>query len=272
MSGLGKQVRLNRILGHPSGRMFSVAVDHFVGYAATMQDGLVDLPTTIGKMLGAGPDAVTMLAGTARSCWPAHAGRTALIIQAGCFTPDDRVSELLSTPEEALSLGADAIAVAIGVRGPSEGRYLRMLADTVRAADRLELPVFAHIYPRHYVDGQATIVTDPEEIAWAARCGIECGADVVKIAYSGDKDSFAEIVSNCPRPVVAAGGARTPTLDLALRTAQSALAAGARGVTVGRNIWGAPDVEAAARAFALVIHDGKTPGLALDAMAVPARQ
>ncbi len=40
---LGKQVRLNRIFGHASGRLCSVAVDHFIGYSESMAVGLSDL-------------------------------------------------------------------------------------------------------------------------------------------------------------------------------------------------------------------------------------
>jgi fructose-bisphosphate aldolase, class I len=64
------------------------------------------------------------------------------------FTPDDRVRELVTTPEDAVRMGADALAVAIPVRRATEGSYLRWLIDTVRAAAGLEIPVVAHVYPR----------------------------------------------------------------------------------------------------------------------------
>ncbi|GAA1310319.1 aldolase [Planotetraspora silvatica] len=255
MPGLGTAVRLNRIFSNPSGRFFSVAVDHFVGYPRTMQDGLRDLPSMVKTLVDVAPDAITMFAGSARAIWMPYAGTLPLIVQAGCFTPDDRVMEVLATPEDALRLGADAIALAIGVRGPNEGTYLRYLDRTVAAAEKLELPVIAHIYPRSYVNGPE-IVTDAEDIAWAARCGIECGADVIKIAYTGSIDSFAEIVDSSPRPIVVAGGLRTSSLHEALTTANESLKAGAVGLTVGRNVWGHDDPAAVAKAFKSVIHDG----------------
>lgn len=255
MPGLGTAVRLNRIFSHPSGRFFSVAVDHFVGYPRTMQDGLSDLPRMVRTLVGTAPDAITMLAGAARSIWMPYAGTLPLIVQAGCFTPDDRVMEVLATPEDALRLGADAIAIAVGVRGPNEGTYLRYLDRTVAAAEKLELPVIAHIYPRSYVNGPE-VVTDADDIAWAARCGIECGADVIKIAYTGSVDGFAEIVESSPRPIVVAGGLRTSSLRETLTTAKESLKAGAVGLTVGRNVWGHDDPAAVVRAFKAVIHDG----------------
>ncbi|OWK22525.1 hypothetical protein AJ88_10830 [Mesorhizobium amorphae CCBAU 01583] len=66
------------------------------------------------------------------------------MIQAGCFTPDDRISELIATPEDAVRAGADALAVAIPVRGATEGKYIRWLTDSVNAAARYGMPVVAH--------------------------------------------------------------------------------------------------------------------------------
>ena len=40
---------------------------------------------------------------------------------------------------------------------------------------------------------------------------------------------------------------------------------GARGATIGRNIWGFDQITAAVRAFKAVIHDGKTADEALEA-------
>src|SRR5438034_272388 len=124
-----------------------------------------------------------------------------------------RLNRIFNHPS--LRLGADAIAVAIGVRGPNEGKFLRILAEMVEEADRIGLPVISHIYPRDFSKG-AAIVFDHDNILWAVRCGIECGADVIKVPFTGDIESFREIVSTSPVPVVAAGGPRSETLDEAL--------------------------------------------------------
>ena len=70
---LGKQIRLNRLFAHPSGRLCSVAVDHFIGYQAGLPDGLRDLPSALRTIVAAGPDAVTMHKGVALRCWPPYA-------------------------------------------------------------------------------------------------------------------------------------------------------------------------------------------------------
>ena len=201
------------------------------------------------------PDTMTMTLGTAKHCWPAHVGQASLIVQASCWTPDDRIREQLATAEDAIRLGADALAVAIGVRGATEGDFIRWLTDAVRAAAPFDLPVVAHIYPRDYSDG-VKIVFTPEEIAYAVRVGIETGVDVIKVGYPGDEAAFSEIIAACPVPVVMAGGPKEPTLRDALAQIHAGMRAGARGAVVGRNIWGEADMERAARAYAGVIHDG----------------
>jgi len=261
--GLGKQIRLNRLFAHPSGRFCSVAVDHFVGYAGKMHPGLANLPKAIAEVVAGGPDAVTAQKGAALSCWGPHAGKVPLILQAGCFTQDDRISEIVTDPEECVRMGADAIAIAIGVRGSSEGRYIKFLADGVAAAARYDLPVIAHIYPRRFSSSGVTVLHEPDEIFWATRVGIECGADVVKVPYTGDPTSYGQIVDVCPVPLVAAGGPKTETLEDALESMAGVVASGARGATIGRNVWGHGEIGVALAAFKGVIHDRLCPSDAL---------
>jgi len=260
---LGKRIRLQRIFAHPSGRLCSVAIDHFIGYQRGLPQGLTNLPATLAELAPAHPDAITMGKGPARSTFEPYAGRIPLIVSSVYFTPDDAVIEQVATPQEALLLGADAIAVAIGVRGPQEGKYLKLLAGVVEKADRINLPVMAHIYPRDFSD-TPHIAHDPENVLWAVRCGIECGADVIKTPFTGDADSFRDIVNTSPVSVVAAGGPRAETLEQALEAMSQVVASGARGATIGRNIWGAPDPARALRAFQAVIHDDLSPAVALE--------
>ncbi len=260
--GVGKQVRLNRLFSHPSGRLCSVAVDHFIGYQRGLPQGLANLPQTIAAVVEGKPDAITMHKGPALSIWPRFAGKIPLILQAVDFTVDDSVIQVMVSVEEALRLGADALAVAIGVRGNNEGRFLKILATAVEEAARWDFPIVSHIYPRDF-SGQPTMVHDPENIAWAVRCGIECGADVIKVPYTGDAASYGQIVASCPVPVVAAGGPRAETLEDALALMKGVVLSGARGATIGRNIWGFPKVTAAVKAFRAVIHDGADPKSAM---------
>lgn len=254
---IGKQIRLNRIFAHPSGRLCSVAVDHFIGYGKLSPGGgLSNLPLALSKIAAGMPGAVTMSKGTAMNCWAPYAGRIPLIVQAGCFTADDRVIECVTTPEECVRLGADAIAIAIGIFGPNEGRFIKMLMDTVARAAQYDLPVIAHIYPRDFSGTTPRIVFDPEGILWAARVGIEAGADVIKVGYTGEVASFRRVVESSPVPVVAAGGPRAKNVREALTAMSQVVQAGGRGATIGRNIWGVAKTTEACRAFKAVILEG----------------
>ena len=66
-----------------------------------------------------------------------------------------------------------------------------------------------------------------------------------------------------PLPLVAAGGPQTGTLLAALKMMAEVVRSGARGATIGRNIWGCENIRAAVCAFKAVIHDGKSPEEAL---------
>lgn len=44
------------------------------------------------------------------------------------------------------------------------------------------------------------------------------------------------------------------------------VSSGARGATIGRNVWGLEDITGAVRAFKAVIHDGMAPEQALAAV------
>ncbi|MBI4027378.1 MAG: aldolase [Verrucomicrobia bacterium] len=251
---LGKRVRLNRLFAHPSGRFCSVAVDHFIGYQAGLPEGLRDLPAALRAIVAAGPDAVTMHKGVALSCWGAHAGKVPLILQTIIGRPDDSADESLATPEDAVRLGADAVATAAFVRGPTEAAHMRRAADAVRAAEAWEMPVVLHVYPRSYQGEKVEVSYQPEDIAWAVRCAIELGVDIIKVPYCGDVKSYAQIVRACPCPIVAAGGPKTNHLEEALEVARSVVASGAKGMTIGRNIWGDAHIEQNLQAFKAVLH------------------
>ena len=184
-----------------------------------------------------------------------------MIVQSTIMRPDDPAREQIATPEDAIRLGADAFAIAAFVRGSNELLNLRAVADCVREAALYELPVICHIYPLD--PKKNVIVFHPEDIAWAVHCAVETGVDVVKTPYCGDVQAYAAIVADSPVPVVAAGGPQSSSLLSALRMMAEVVRSGARGATIGRNVWGFGQTTAATLAFKAVIHEEKTPEEAL---------
>jgi class I fructose-bisphosphate aldolase len=167
------------------------------------------------------------------------------------------------TPEETVRMGADAMAMAAYVHGANEAFYLRIVADAVREAARFDLPIILHIYPRQKSSGYKTISFAPEDIAWAVHCAMEVGVDVIKVPYCGDVKAYAQIVADTPVPIVAAGGPQTATFEAALKMMSEVVESGAKGATIGRNVWSQTNITGAVKAFKAVIHDGASPQQAI---------
>ena len=263
---VGKETRLRRLFSHPSGRFMSVAVDHFIGYTGRVPPGLRDLANSLAQIVDARPDALTLHKGALVHSFRPYAGRVPTIVQTGLFRPDDSVRCTVAAVEEVVRLGGDAIAHSIGVYGPHEQESIDALARTVEAAARYDLPVVAHIYPRRYDGAGPAVSHDPVHLYYAMRVGWELGADLIKIPYCGSVDAYRDVVQSCPVPVVAAGGPETATFLEALQMADEVVQAGARGATVGRNVWGQSNIAGAVRAFKAVIHDRVDPREAVAQM------
>jgi class I fructose-bisphosphate aldolase len=263
--GIGKQIRLNRLFSHPSGRLCSVAIDHFPIYQEGLPPGLRHPAKSIAAIMAGQPDAITLHKGLLTGLWAPYAGRVPVILQCSATKADDSGFMTIATPEEAIRLGADAMAVVAYVYGDTEAKYLNAIADTVREANRFDLPVICHVYPRDKSD-KARVLYTPEDIAWAVHCIVEMGADVIKAPFCGDIQAHAQIVADCPVPLVVAGGPKTATLAEGLKTMADAVTSGVRGATIGRNIWGNEDITGALLAFKAIIHEAKTPQEVLAVM------
>jgi DhnA family fructose-bisphosphate aldolase class Ia len=94
----------------------------------------------------------------------------------------------------------------------------------------------------------------------------ELGADIIKTNWPGDEDSFGRLVEAANTlPVVLAGGSRLEDDEL-LRRMESAMATGAIGCSVGRNIFMHRSPEAITRALSRVIRERWTAEKALASL------
>jgi fructose-bisphosphate aldolase/2-amino-3,7-dideoxy-D-threo-hept-6-ulosonate synthase len=107
---------------------------------------------------------------------------------------------------------------------------------------------------------------DVEVVAHAARIGAEAGADVVKAVYTGDIESFRKVTKACPVPVVIAGGPKASTDYEILEMCESAMKAGAKGVTFGRNIFQHENPSSIVKALHRVIIDGVSHEVAFEVL------
>jgi DhnA family fructose-bisphosphate aldolase class Ia len=93
-----------------------------------------------------------------------------------------------------------------------------------------------------------------EAIRRAARAGAELGATIVKTAWPGSRADLVRVVESCPAPLVVAGGSQK-TIEATFQMTRDIMAAGAIGVAMGRNLWGAENPAKMIRAVSAMVHE-----------------
>ena len=128
-----------------------------------------------------------------------------------------------------------------------------------------DMPVLGMIYPR----GPGLIPIEGDKtngVAHAARLAWELGCHVAKVPWTGSADSFHDVCSSVPIPVLIAGGQPNTSFAQTLEIVESAISVGGAGVCMGRQIFGAHDRIDRIRALRAIIHEGKTSDEAIQMM------
>lgn len=259
---LGKKIRLERIINRTNGRTIIVPMDHGVTIGAV--EGLVDMRDTVNDMATGGADAVLMHKGLVR-CGHRNAGSDiGLIIHLSASTalsPLGNTKTLVGTVEEAIKHGADCVSVHVNLGDPNERLMLADLGRVAESCDNWGIPLLAMMYARgpQIQNGYAKDV-----VAHCARVGVELGADIVKVPYTGDVESFSEVVAACCVPVVIAGGERMDSTRQILQMVQDSLSAGGAGISVGRNVFQHPNRVALVKALRAIVHDNASVDQAME--------
>lgn len=151
------------------------------------------------------------------------------------YTADDPYSPQLYSVHDAFDLGATAVGYTVYPGSKYENQMNQEFAEIIREAHRRGMPAIGWMYPRgKCIDNDAA----PEIVAYGARIGLELGADIVKVKYTGSVETFRWVVE-CAQPtkVVMSGGPKTKTDKEFLKIVKEILEAGAVGIAVGRNVW-----------------------------------
>jgi len=173
------------------------------------------------------------------------------------YTEEDPYSPQLYSVEDAIDLGASAVGYTVYSGSKYEGEMLREFSRIIREAHARGILAIGWMYPRGKSifdrksasitlrmaleeQEQSTLAIDETRsiVAYGARIGLELGADMVKVKYTGSPESFRWVVQSAyPTMVVMSGGPLTRTDQEFLSRVEEVLAAGAAGVAVGRNVW-----------------------------------
>lgn len=250
---LGKKVRMERFCNRQTGRSIVVPMDH--GVTVGPIEGLTDMRAAVNQAAEGGADAVLMHKGLVR-CSHRGSGRdVGLIVHLSAGTvlsPCANSKALVGTVEEAVRLGADGVSVHVNIGAENEKDMLADLGRVAASADDWGMPLLAMIYAR------GPRITDeyaPALVAHCARVGVELGADVVKVPYTGDMESFAAAVEGCCIPVLIAGGAKMDSNRDLLQMVYDSLRAGGSGVSLGRNVFQHKEPQKLLRALRGLVHE-----------------
>jgi fructose-bisphosphate aldolase / 2-amino-3,7-dideoxy-D-threo-hept-6-ulosonate synthase len=227
----GKQVRLDRITR--KGRMLCIPMDH--SFTIGPVAGLENPEEMIVKVAKGGATAFLVHKGIIKAMRkPAGIGMIMHVSASTHLSPTPNRKMLCSSVLEGVRLGADAISIHVNMGSKEEPEMLEQLGVVADQCDDYQVPFIAMMYPR---GENVKDPSDPDVVAHVARVGAESGADIVKTVYTGDPESFREVVRKCPVPVVLAGGAKVATDAEILKLAADVMEAGAMGVTFGRNVF-----------------------------------
>jgi len=249
----GKTRRLGRIF-RTDGKTVIVPMDH--GVSVGPIEGLGDVRKTVNHVAKGGADAIVVHAGLARTVDTSELGLILHLSGATRLTSDPTWKTQVCTVKEAVRLGADAVSVHINVGSEHEQNMLENFSRILDKCDDFSVPLLAMMYPR------GPKVRDEHSndfVSHAARLGYELGADIIQTNYTGDVESFRNVVNSVRVPVVVAGGPKVDNVSECLRTVYESVKAGAAGVAIGRNVFQHQDPSIMTRALAEIVHNRVSP-------------
>lgn len=250
---IGKKIRLERIMNRDTGRTVIAPMDH--GVSSGPLKGIIDIDSTIEKISQGGADAVLMHKGIVQQGHRGYGKDIGLIIHLSASTslaPDPNNKVTVTSVEKAIQLGADAVSVHVNLGSDTESEMLQELGYIAETCSQWGIPLLAMMYPRgQKVENEH----DVELVKHAARVGSELGVDIVKTNYTGDPDTFKEVVDGALVPVVIAGGPKTETNEELLQMVKDSLEVGGAGVAFGRNLFQAEEPGKITRAISEVVHN-----------------
>lgn len=253
---IGKEIRLERIIDRSTGRALIVPMDHGVSSGPIL--GITNMKDAMAQVADGGANAVVVHKGVVARGHRKSGPDMGLIVHLSASTslsPEPNAKTLVCTVEEAIKLGADAVSVHVNIGDDHEKEMLTDLGNVARTASEWGMPLLAMIYPR---GARIKDEYDPNAVKHAARLGAELGADVVKVSYTGNPESFRQVVEGCHIPVVIAGGPKMGSDRAILEMVKGAIDTGAAGISIGRNVFQHSNPTRMVAALSMIVHKNAT--------------
>ncbi len=253
----GKTRRLRRIMQQDN-RTVIVPMDH--GVTVGPIQGITNMQTITDQLVIGGVDAILVHKGIAQRVNTNGVGLIVMLSGMSNLSPNINGKVQVCSVQEAVHIGADAVAVHVNVGAQDEDKMLQNLGKVAEECEAFGLPLLAMMYPR---GPKIPSEHAPEVVAHAARIGAELGADIIKTNYTGNIDTFKTVIESCPVPVVIAGGPKCKSLQEVLQTTSDALKAGAAGLSIGRNVFQCDSPMQLSKALSVIVHKGASVEQAL---------
>ncbi len=256
---LGKKIRLERIVDRNSKKTVTVPLIHGVGMGPIK--GIRDIRNRVDTVALGGANAVILHKGIVSSAHRRSGKDIGLILHLTA-TLQDGGQTLVTDVEEALAIGADAVSIRVDVGGKHEETMLRMLGKVSGDASKWGMPLFALMDPGTVKDKDKQL----KNLMRAVRIGAELGADMVRVPFSGPGETFGELVSVCPVPLIALGGAKKTKEKDFLEMVHAVMKAGAFGMSAGRNIFQYKKPGNMIKAISEIVHQGFSVATAMKSL------
>lgn len=245
------KARMNKIF-KKDGRTFILAMDH--GMSLSVLPELNKTKEIIEAAVENGVDAIICTYGIYKTFSESFGNIPAIIRGDGGTTKlsdGSGVTQKLYSARDIVKLGADGI-VCMGFPGIGfEELSLQSLQEYVAECDEWGIALCAEMLPQGWNNENWTA----ENLTFVSRVGAEFGADIIKTQYTGDKDSFKELVDGCYAPVVILGGPGGGDIKDLFVAIKDSLEAGGKGVAIGRSIWKQKDPAKYCKAISRLIHE-----------------
>lgn len=255
----GKKIRMNRLKDKISGKIILIPLDH--GATLGPVKGIEKLENFLDRLDDSYINGVVLCKGhfenenVIKKCAIPKILHISNSTQFS-FSPDLKI--LVGSVEQSIALGADAVSIHVNIGTENEQVMLKDFANISEACTRWGMPLLAMMYYR-----PCNKAYDRMAIKSIARLAQEMGADIVKVDYTGDIESFSEVIQGCSIPVLISGGEKSDIRQI-LQNAYEAISCGASGVAFGRNVFQFEAPNELNKMLSLIVHEGMDVDSALE--------
>ena len=192
--GLGKKVRMSRMVNPVSNKMMAITVDHAISRGIAPMTGLHSIQSTIDKIVAGKPDAMTVTPGILNQCWDAEKNRdVAILCKVSNYSPVAPTQDIVfGNVDEAIALGASGVSMGAMTLGTYQGVQFETIGRFATECMQKGMPLIGHVYPK----GESVPVE--ERTSW--RTSLTASAPPARWAWTSLRPPTAATPTRWRRP------------------------------------------------------------------------